>query len=88
MWAIISIVNESLLVQKATPKRNGCPAILTQAQVEELIKFVYASSANRRMPYKKLAEVLRLGVGDFAVRTVLERDGFSRRLAMRKPPIN
>jgi len=73
---------------RATPKkRTGRPPLLTQAQVEELVEFVCASSTNRRMSFQKLAEVLDYGVKAKAIRTALLREGFHRRLAMRKPPI-
>lgn len=74
---------------RATPKkRDGRPPLLTQAQVEELVEFVCASSINRRMSFVKLAEVLDFGVKKQAIRTALLREGFHRRLAMRKPPIS
>ncbi|RDL37965.1 uncharacterized protein BP5553_05398 [Venustampulla echinocandica] len=73
---------------RATPKKkSGRPPILSQAQVEELVEFVCASSANRRMSFTKLAEVLDFGVKKQAIRSALLREGFHRRLAMRKPPI-
>ncbi len=40
------------------------------------------------MPFTKLAEVLDFGVKKDAIRTTLLREGFYRRLAMRKPPIS
>jgi len=39
------------------------------------------------MSFAKLAEVLDFGVKKQAIRTALLREGFHRRLAMRKPPI-
>ncbi|TVY56801.1 hypothetical protein LCER1_G002662 [Lachnellula cervina] len=74
---------------KATPKkRSGRPPLLTQAQVEELVFFVCATAENRRMSFQKLAEVMDWGVKKDAIRTALLREGFHRRLAMRKPPIS
>ena len=73
---------------QATPtKRSGRPPVLTQAQIEELVEFVCASAINRRMSYQKLAEVMEFGVKKQAIRSALLREGFHRRLAMRKPPI-
>ena len=73
---------------RPTPrKRNGRPPILTQAQVEELVEFVCASAKNRRMSFAQLVEVMGFGVKKQAIRTALLREGFHRRLAMRKPPI-
>ena len=74
--------------QKATPcKRSGRPPILTQAQIEDLVEFVCASATNRRMSYQKLSEVIEFGVKKQTIRSALLREGFHRRLAMRKPPI-
>ena len=74
---------------QATPqKRSGRPPILTQAQVEELVEFVCASKTNRRMSFAQLTEVLNFGVKKDAIRNTLLREGFHRRLAMRKPPIS
>ena len=57
---------------KATPqKRSGQPPLLTQAQVEELVEFVCASSTNRRMSFQKLAEVMDWGVKKQAIRSAL-----------------
>ena len=73
---------------RATPrKRGGRPLILSQAQVEELVEFVCASAKNRRMSFTQLAEVMDFGVKKQAIRSALLREGFHRRLAMRKPPI-
>jgi hypothetical protein len=76
-------------IQHPTPKkRSGRPPALTLAQVEELVEFVCASTKNRRMSYEQLANTLELGVKKGAIRAALEREGFHRRLAMRKPPIS
>jgi hypothetical protein len=73
---------------RTTPKKkSGRPPILSQAQVEELVEFVCASSKNRRMSYQQLAEVMDFGVKKQPIRSALLREGFHRRLAMRKPPI-
>jgi hypothetical protein len=57
---------------KATPKKStGRPPLLTQAQVEELVEFVCASSKNRRMSFQQLAQVLDYGVKKDAIRTAL-----------------
>ena len=40
------------------------------------------------MSYQKLAELMDFGVKKNAIRTALEKEGFHRRLAMRKPPIS
>ena len=74
---------------RATPtKRPGRPPLLTQAQIEELIEFVCASKENRRMSYDQLAKTLGFGVKRHTIRTILLKEGFHRRLAIRKPPIS
>ena len=46
----------------ATPtKRPGCPPVLTQAQIDDLVEYVYASSRNRRLSFQQLAEGKNLG---------------------------
>ena len=73
----------------ATPtKRSGRPPTCTQVQIEDLIGYVYMSARNRRLSFQQLAEELDLGVGRWAIRAALIKEGFHRRLAMRKPPIS
>ena len=73
----------------ATPKkRQGRPSKLSQAQIEELVDFVCASVQNRRMSYIALAEAMDFSVKKGAIRAALEKEGFHRRLARRKPPIS
>jgi transposase len=80
---------QTACTERATPRKGtGAPRVLTQAQIEELVEFVCASAKNRRMSYEQLATTLEFGVGRKAIRNALEREGFHRRLAMRKPPIS
>jgi transposase len=73
----------------ATPKKRvGRPTKLNAQQVEKLIEFVTASRTGRRMSYSKLATTLNFGCSEHAIRSALKREGFTRRLAMRKPPIS
>ena len=51
-------------------------------------EFVCASTKNRRMSFTQLVTVLDFGVKKQAIRSALLREGFHRRLAMRKPPIS
>ena len=76
-------------MSRATPqKRTSRPPVLTQAQIEELVEFVCASATNQRMSFQKLTEVLNFRVKKQAIRSALIREGFYRRLAIRKPPIS
>jgi len=73
----------------ATPvKRSGRPPLLTVAQIEELIEYVCASARNRHLSYEQLAKEMDFEVGEKAIRTALIKEGFHRRLALRKPPIS
>jgi len=73
----------------ATPtKRSSGPPTLFQAQIEDLIGYVCMSARNRRRSFQQLAEELDFGVGRKAIRAALVKEGFHRRLAMRKPPIS
>ena len=62
--------------------------MLPQAQIEDLIAYVCMSARNRRLSYEQLAAELEFGVGKTAIQAALIREGFHRRLAMRKPPIS
>ena len=74
---------------QATPKKkSGRRPVLTQAQIEDLVFFVYASSQNRRMSFSQLTTVMNFGVKKDVIRSALLCKGFHRRLAMRKPPIS
>jgi len=73
----------------STPiKRPGRPPSLTQAQIEDLIGYVCMSARNRQLSFQQLTDELDLGVGRKAIRAALVKEGFHRRLAMRKPPIS
>jgi hypothetical protein len=88
-FTVRQIYNACKAGGRPTPQKStGRPPILTQAQVEELVEFVCASSKNRRMSFQQLAEVMDFGIKKQAIRLALLREGFHRRLAMRKPPIS
>ena len=79
---------EYALKHRATPKKSsGRPQLPTHAHVEELVEFVCASRKNGRMSHKQLAFTLEFNVTEDIIRRALDREGFHRRLAMRKPPI-
>ena len=83
------IANACRQGSQSTPKKkSGCPPILTQAQIKELVEFVCASSKNRRMSFQQLAEAMDFGVKKDAIRSAVLKEGFHRCLAMQKPPIS
>ena len=57
-------------------KKTGRRPALTQAQVEDLVFFVCASSQNRRMSFAQLATAMDFGVKKDAIRSALLRKGF------------
>ena len=69
-------------------KRSGRPPILTNQQVEELIEFVCVSAQNRRLSWAALPNALGWNCSEYAIRHALRKAGFSRRPALRKPPIS
>lgn len=74
----------------ATPKKStGRPPILGPDERAILVDFICQSKAARRMTYVELArEFKHLGWGYMAIEAALKKEGFSRRWAMRKPPIS
>jgi hypothetical protein len=78
------------LEEPATPKKStGRPPTLGIKQCQQLVDFVCASKKNRRMTYKELAdEFFNWDIGAKGIKAALDREGFSSRWAMRKPPIS
>ena len=78
--------------QIATPKKkSGRPAKLSSTEIDELETYVKSSKAARRMSYKDLTKTLygdRPEIGVEAVKYALKKRGYSRRVALRKPPIS
>jgi hypothetical protein len=74
---------------KATPtKRSGRPTLLTPGQIDQLIEFISQSKEHRRMPFWKVAIEIGFGVGEHTIRRTLARAGYTRHIALRKPPIS
>ena len=75
-------------LQKATPKKTGRgpKGKLSEQQIDELESFVRQSKDTRRMTYKELGQVF--DIGPDCVRRALKKRGYSRRVALRKPPIS
>ncbi|RYP69179.1 hypothetical protein DL769_005347 [Monosporascus sp. CRB-8-3] len=69
--------------------RKGRLREMSEQQEEELVEFVCASKANRRMGWLELSQRLFMGVfGMYVIRETLRRFGFRRRVARRKPPLS
>jgi hypothetical protein len=72
----------------ATPTKagRGRKPTLTTAQVDEIEAYVIHSRTGRQAAYFELGE--RFNVSPAAVRYALRKRGYSRRVALRKPPIS
>ena len=76
-------------INPVTPrKRSGRPPLLTAEEIDYLIEFVCSSAKNRRLPWSALPAALGWDCSQYAVRHALRKAGFSRRVALRKPPIS
>jgi transposase len=76
-------------VYQATPKKSkGRPPKLSNEQMDEIIEFISASKQNRRMGYNQVIEILHLNVSKQTLRLALNRQGYHRYIALRKPPIS
>ncbi len=68
--------------------RKGRRRKLSEHQVKELIKFVTASKANRRMAWRNLPKALGWNVSESTIRRALHAAGFRRCRALTKLPIS
>ncbi|KAF4200233.1 hypothetical protein CNMCM8927_003680 [Aspergillus lentulus] len=75
--------------QQMTPtKAPGQPPKLSEEDVDNIIAFISSSKRNRRMPFYKLCEELDLPVGPTALARALKKRGYTRCIALRKPPLS
>lgn len=83
-------ISYTLQTEKATPRKpTGRPAKLTREQGDVLEAYVTTSHETRRMSYEMLARNLQFpNIGRDAIRRELNRRGYSRRIALRKPPLD
>lgn len=75
--------------QQATPKKpRGAPPKLSEAEVDSIIEWITSSERTRRMPYSKVIQELGLSVGKNALARALKKRGYTRCIALRKPPLS
>lgn len=80
---------EYALHQPLSPgKKTGRPPSLSPQQTQELIQFITSSREARQISYLSLAQHFQhWGIREHAIRSVLKNAGFSRRIALSKPPL-
>ena len=84
-----SLLYSICVKQAATPvKQPGRPSQLSDAQVDEIIDFITASKVGRQMAYKTVVKILELGVTDKCLGRALKKRGYTRCVALQKPPIS
>ena len=74
---------------RPTPQKTLCgrKTTLDADSRQFLIEFVCASRENRQIPYCQIPYTLGWNVSEDVIRRTLKKEGFSRRIARRKPPI-
>jgi transposase len=73
---------------RATPqhKRSGRHSTITEDEKRRIIDWVCSSKSSRRASWEKIAAELGMEDRMYAIRNTLRNEGFSRRVARRKPP--
>jgi transposase len=75
--------------QQVTPKKpRGVPPKLSEAEVDTIIEWITSSKRTRRMPYYKVIQELNLSVGKNALARALKKRGYTRCIALQKPPLS
>jgi len=70
-------------------RRSGAPCFLDQEAVQYLINWVTATRVRRRLPYYPIPfEIGWPGVSETIIQHALEKEGFKRHVARRKPVIS
>ena len=74
---------------RLTPQKQRCgsKALFDTPARQRLVDFVTSSRRTRRMPYIEVNEEMGLSVSEITIRRALEKEGFHRRVARKKPYI-
>jgi hypothetical protein len=75
-------------VQHPKKQRCGRHALLTTPQRKHLIDWATFNSLSRDIPRKELPKWLGYNCGEYAVRTAFKKEGYTRGVRRRKPPIS
>jgi hypothetical protein len=78
-------INHRLTPQK---KKSGCRPYLNTPQRKQLIQWVTSSRQTRRVPWSGIPAILGFECGEKAIRTAMKKEGYTRGIARRKPPLS
>src|SRR6185369_3615754 len=68
-----------------TPKKkSGRLLKLTTDKITELVQFLQASPAHRRLPWDRLPQALGWDCGSYCIQTALRNEGYRRYVARKK----
>ncbi|KAI1001000.1 hypothetical protein K3495_g7198 [Podosphaera aphanis] len=84
-------VSYTLKKTRLTPhKPKGRKPTRSSGHVDEVGDFIYSSPENRQMSYFEVAHSVfpHLGVGEDVIRNEMKKRGFSRWIALPKPPLD
>jgi transposase len=69
-------------------RKSGPKPVINTPCRDRLVRFIQSSKETRRMQYEEVATRLGWNVSGRAIRRALKKEGFSRHIARRKPPIS
>ncbi len=76
------------LDNRPTPQHSFKSTLLDTPHRKELIRWVTQSSFTRDIPWAELPRWLEWNCGSTAIRTAFKKEGYTRALRRRKPPIS
>jgi transposase len=69
-------------------KRSGRPSLLSEEEIDRIEAFICCSKTNRRLGWEAIPTTMNLPYSYYAIRRALQKRGYYRRVARRKPPIS
>ena len=75
---------------RPTPQKHRCgdKAFLNTSVRQRIVDFVTSSKRTRRMPLIQVGEEMKLYVSESIIRRALQKEGYRRRIACKKPSIS